>query len=154
MRVAWYKQALTKVTLDIPGFHWFFLLFYTIIKTNNALISLGIQIWQILNSFAKLYSWRKTSSVQMQQSSEWALCKYVFFLLAMGFLDFGEGCAINTSIGVGSAAARKDEFRAINILLRHQYHFSLIWEVLWNLCSNDLQKARQEEEYKGGSRLK
>lgn len=28
-----------------------------------------------------------------------------FFLLAMGFLDLGDGCAINTSIGIESAAA-------------------------------------------------
>lgn len=69
-----------------------------------------------------------------------------FFLLAMAFLDFGDGCAINTLMGIESAAAWKDEFWAINILLRHQYNFSLIW-VLWNLCSNDLQKARQKEDW-------
>lgn len=28
-----------------------------------------------------------------------------FFLLATGFLDFGDGCAINTLIGIESAAA-------------------------------------------------
>lgn len=28
-----------------------------------------------------------------------------FFLLAMVFLDFGDGCAVNTLIGIESAAA-------------------------------------------------
>lgn len=34
------------------------------------------------------------------------LCANIhIFLLAMGFLDFGDGCAINTLIGIESAAA-------------------------------------------------
>lgn len=46
----------------------------------------------------------------MEQSSEWALCKYVFFSTCHEPMDFGDGCAINTLIGIESAAAWKDEF--------------------------------------------